>query len=160
MFAIICRRPTWQILDRINTKVVHTLQLNQWKNTKAVLNWFNSIQCKAPCSFITFDVVDFYPSISIDLLNAALDFASQHVYISNDDRHIILQAKTSLLYSNGELWAKKTSSNLFDITMGSYDGAESCELVGAYLLYLIRVILVCTEMMVSESPKQLPDKQI
>ena len=127
-----------RILDRINTKVVHTLQLNQWKNTKAVLNWFNSIQCKAPCSFITFDVVDFYPSISIDLLNAALDFASQHVYISNDDRHIILQAKTSLLCSNGELWAKKTSSNLFDITMGSYDGVESCELVGAYLLYLIR----------------------
>ena len=27
-----------RILDRINTKVVHTLQLNQWKNTKAVLN--------------------------------------------------------------------------------------------------------------------------
>ena len=100
-----------RILDRINTKVVHTLQLNQWKNTKAVLNWFNSIQCKASCSFITFDVVDFYPSISIELLNAALDFASQYVYISNDERHIILQAKTSLLYSNGELWAKKTSSN-------------------------------------------------
>ena len=59
-----------RILDRINTKVVQTLQLNQWKNTKAVLNWFNSIQRKAPCSFITFDVVDFYPSISIDLLNA------------------------------------------------------------------------------------------
>ena len=33
---------------------------------------------------------------------------------------------------------KKTSSNLFDITMGSYVGAESCELVGAYLLYLIK----------------------
>ena len=127
-----------RILDRINTKVFHTLQLNQWKNTKVVLNWFNSIQCKASCSFITFDVVDFYPSISIELLNAALDFASQYVYISNDDRHIILQAKTSLLYSNGESWAKKTSSNLFDITMGSYDGAESCELVGAYLLYLIK----------------------
>ena len=79
-----------RILDRINTKVVHNLQLNQWKNTKAVLNWFNSIQCKASCSFITFDVVDFYPSISIELLNAALDFASQYVYISNDDRHIIL----------------------------------------------------------------------
>ena len=91
------------ILDRINTKAVHTLQLNQWKDTKAVLNWFNSIQCKASCPFIAFDVVDFYPSISIELLNAALDFASQYVYISNDDRHIILQAQTSLLYSNGEL---------------------------------------------------------
>ena len=33
---------------------------------------------------------------------------------------------------------QKKSSNLFDITIGSYDGAESCELVGAYLLYLIK----------------------
>ena len=49
-----------------------------------------------------------------------------------------LEIYVRLLYSNGELWAKKTSSNLFDITMGSYDGAESCELVGAYLLYLIK----------------------
>jgi len=50
-------------------------------------------------------------------------------------RHIILEAKSSLLYSYGEPWGKKTSSNLFDVTMGSYDGAESCELVGAYLLH-------------------------
>ena len=128
-----------QILDTINTKVVHTLKLNQWKNTNAILNWSNSIQCRASCrSVIPFDVVDFYQSISIDFLHAALDFASQFVYISNDDRHTILLAKTSLLYSNGQLWAKKTSSNLFDITMGSYDGAELCELVGAYLLYLIK----------------------
>jgi hypothetical protein len=26
---------------------------------------------------------------------------------------------------------------LFDVTMGSFDGAESCELVGSYLLHLI-----------------------
>ena len=33
---------------------------------------------------------------------------------------------------------KKASSNLFDVTMGSYDGAESCELVGAFLLHKIK----------------------
>ena len=32
---------------------------------------------------------------------------------------------------------KKTSTNLFDTTMGSYDGAESCELVGSFLLHQI-----------------------
>ena len=30
------------------------------------------------------------------------------------------------------------SSHLFDVTMGSYDGAESCELVGAFLLHKIK----------------------
>ena len=33
---------------------------------------------------------------------------------------------------------KKASSSLFDITMGSYDGAKSCELVGTYLLSKIK----------------------
>ena len=28
---------------------------------------------------------------------------------------------------------KKDSDGMFDVTMGSYDGAEPCELVGAYL---------------------------
>lgn len=33
---------------------------------------------------------------------------------------------------------KKTSADLFDVTMGSYNGAESCELVGSSLLYTIK----------------------
>ena len=53
-----------QILDRINTKVVQATGVNQWKNTNAVLNWFNNIANKDQNSFIAFDVVDFYPSIS------------------------------------------------------------------------------------------------
>ena len=36
--------------------------------------------------------------------------------------------------TNGKPWAKKNSRNSFDVTMGSYDGAETCELVGSYLL--------------------------
>ena len=89
-------------------------------------------------SFIAFDVVEFYPSISIELLSEALQFASEYDTITDNERHIIIQAKSSLLYSYGEPWGKKTSSNLFDVTMGSYDGAESCELVGAYLLHKIK----------------------
>ena len=30
---------------------------------------------------------------------------------------------------------QKESSNLFDVTMGSYDGTETCELVEAFLLH-------------------------
>ena len=127
-----------EILDRINTNIIHKLSLNQWKNTKAVLSWFNSLDDKDSCTFIAFDVVDFYPSISIDLLNAALDFASSYVTITDDQRRTILHAKKSLLYNSGEPWGKKASSNLFDVTMGSYDGAESCELVGAFLLHKIK----------------------
>ena len=83
-------------------------------------------------------MVDFYPSISIELLNAALEFASDYDNITADEKRIVLHAKKSLLYNSGEAWGKKASSNLFDVTMGSYDGAESCELVGAFLLHKIK----------------------
>ena len=52
---------------------------------------------------------------------------------------MILEAKSSLLYNFGEPWSKKKSPNLFDVTMGSFDGAEgSRELVGTYLPHNIK----------------------
>ena len=77
-----------QLLDRINTALVSKLELNQWKNTKAVLAWFTSIQHEELHSFIAFHVVEFYPSTFIDLLGAALEFASKHVTICDEERHI------------------------------------------------------------------------
>ena len=76
----------------------------------------------------------------MSLLITALQFASNYVNITDEERHIILHAKQSLLYNTGEPWGKKSSSGLFDVTMGSFDGAETCELVGAYLLHNIREI--------------------
>ena len=38
-----------------------------------------------------------------------------------------------LLFNNGNAWIKKDNSS-FDVTMGSYDGAEVCELVGLFIL--------------------------
>ena len=50
--------------------------------------------------------------------------------------NIVISSKV-VMYSAGQPWIKKTSDNHFDVTMGSYDGAETCELVGAYLLHQI-----------------------
>ena len=78
--------------------------------------------------------MEFYPSITEDLLGRALDFASNYVTISAADRHVIMHAKQSLLFSTETPWQKRNSNTLFDVTMGSFDGAETCELVGCYLL--------------------------
>ena len=67
----------------------------------------------------------------------ALDYASQFTTITQQDRHIITHAKKSLLYHQNSPWAKKDTDNMFDVTMGSYDGAETCELIGLYMLSLI-----------------------
>ena len=36
-------------------------------------------------------------------------------------------------FAQSVVWVKK-GNELFDVSMGSYDGAETCELVGQYLL--------------------------
>ena len=43
---------------------------------------------------------------------------------------IIKHYRKSLLYLEDEAWKKKESESCFDITMGSNDGAEICELTG------------------------------
>ena len=47
---------------------------------------------------------------------------------------IISHARKSLLFHDANAWVKKEANPLFDITMGSYDEAEVCELAGLYLL--------------------------
>ena len=129
-----------QILDSINKKLLNATRVNQWKNTSSVLQWFKQLPNKQRCAFITFDVVEFYPSTTETLLQRALDFAANYVTISDDDRHIILQAKQSLLFNNGNPWQKRNTGTLFGVTMGSYDGAETCELVGIYMLSRLKAI--------------------
>ena len=63
--------------------------------------------------------------ISETLLERALYYAANYVTISDNDHHIILQAKQSLLFNNGNPWQKEALDTLFDVTMGSYDGAET-----------------------------------
>ena len=41
-----------------------------------------------------------------------------------------------LLFDKDNVWLKKDNPE-FDVTMGSYDGGDLCELVGLYLLYLL-----------------------
>ena len=68
------------------------------------------------------------------MLNEALEFASLYDNITEEEKTIIVQAKQSLLFNRDSVWCKRESSTLFDVTMGSFDGAETCELVGSFLL--------------------------
>ena len=123
-----------QILEAINIKIRNELKVNQWRKTEDVINWFVNIPDKALHCFTVFDIAEFYPSISEKLFNTAIDFAKNYIDISDSDLHIIKHSRKSLLFHNNEAWIKKTGDGLFDVTMGSYDGAEVCELVGLLIL--------------------------
>ena len=45
-----------------------------------------------------------------------------------------MQVRKSLLFDENIPWTERYNSSLFDVTMGSCDGADACELVGLYIL--------------------------
>lgn len=62
-------------LEKLNKDVIESTGINQWKNTTSVLRRVNKLPNKPNCTFISLDVIDFYPSIRKELVNDALDFA-------------------------------------------------------------------------------------
>ena len=108
----------------------------QWTDTDQVLNWFTGLE-KQTYSFFKFDVVDFYPSISKELVIKSLKFADNYTSKPTEDSSLIKKKCKSVLYEQGSLWQKKKANNtrsLFNVAQGSFMGAELCELVGLFLL--------------------------
>ena len=75
----------------------------------------------------------FYPNINEKVMKDSINWARQFIDISLEEENIILEAKNLLLFKDGTPWSKKGDS-FFDVGQGLYDGAESCELVGLFLL--------------------------
>ena len=120
--------------DKINKILILNTNVNQWKNTTTVIDWFKNIANKKQCSFIQFDVENFYPSISLNLFNEAIQYASTITEISDSDKTIIKHSRKTLLFHNNHPWEKKSGDPDFHVPMGCYDGAEICELVGIFNL--------------------------
>ena len=122
------------ILDKINPRVIQETKVNQWKNTNAVIAWFKSLPDKRRLLFANFDVESFYPSISLNLFQQALDFAREKVDMADTDISIIMQARKTLLFHEGYPWLKQSVNEDFDLPMGSCGDADMCKLGGSFLL--------------------------
>ena len=85
-------------------------------------------------SFVSFDIDSFYLSITEYLLSKAISFAKDYTTIRDKDIDIIMHCRKSLLFDKETAWTKKNHSDMFDVTMGSFDGAEVCELIDLFLL--------------------------
>lgn len=132
-------------LEIINSQVINESHVNQWRNTATVIDWFKNINKSIESRFIKFDIVDFYPSISETLLNSAIRYASNISPIPIEQINIIKQARKSILFNNDDVWVKKGDNPMFDVTMGCYDGAEICELVGLYMLSKLSTLIEKTD---------------
>ena len=105
----------------------------QWRNTSTPIKWFENLQNKKKRRFIKFNVADFYASITEHILERSIEYAKSFATIEHKALKAILLARKSVLFREDEMWMKKDTS-LFDVTMGSFDEAEICEIFRLSLL--------------------------
>ena len=67
----------------------------------------------------------------------SIKFVKNFTVIDEESLRIIMHSRKLLLFCDGNTWIKK-DNYMFDVTMGSFDGAEVCELVGLFLLYKMK----------------------
>ena len=81
-------------LEEIDNRLNNHLCYNQWRSTSTVIEWFKAIE-KKPCKFIKFDIAEFYPSISVELLEKSINFARSIIEIENKIIDIIKHGKST-----------------------------------------------------------------
>ena len=64
--------------------------INQWKNTATVIEWFKNIKEKLLHTFFMYEIKDFYPSITEELLQKALTFAETKTTISTTEKQVFV----------------------------------------------------------------------
>ena len=72
--------------------------MNQWHNTKSVIERFKAIKNKSKSSFKKFDIVQFCPSISKELLSKAIEYAQSVTTTEEKVIKTIYHACKSLLF--------------------------------------------------------------
>ena len=117
----------------------HT-NVNQWKDTSTVIDWFKNIPEKKPCYFVVFVIESFYPSISEKSFNEAIQYAKSIVEIPDHHMVVINHSRKSLIFHENEPLVKKEGNKDFDVTMGSNDGAQISELLGLLMSSLSMLI--------------------
>ena len=84
------------ILDSVNNNIRSIIKVNQRKNSQSAIEWFKNIPDKLRRTFVSFDIVEFYSSITEDLPDKAILWAETFVNIPDEHVAIIKHAKSLL----------------------------------------------------------------
>ena len=118
-------------LSRLVKSLREVTGLQQWVNSSSTIEWIKNLQDKDNLTFLQFDIIEFYPNISEKLLKNALQWTISKVGVTDEEIKTIMNTKEAILFKDNKPWIKK-GSRPFNVTMGSWDGAEIADLVGLY----------------------------
>ena len=106
------------IVQEICDSLRLALNINQWRSTKDCIKWFEEYEKNDRCSFIKYDIKDFYPSITKRTLDRALDLAKEYMVIPLDKVEIIKHCRKILLYYEDSIWIKKGRVEISTFLLG------------------------------------------
>ena len=84
-----------------------------------------------------FELEEFYPPISKGLFMKAINHAKSLITISKEEVNTIIHFRKSLLFNNTSVWIKGKWDPEFDVTTGSFDFTNICELVDVYIFNVL-----------------------
>ena len=68
----------------------------------------------------------------------ALEFAEKYYPLTDKEMNLIIHSCKTILTHKSQTWEKTNSDQLFNVSMGSFNGAEICDLIGLFLLNEIK----------------------
>ena len=107
------------IVQDISASLRLALNINQWRSTKDCIKWFEEYDKDDRCSFIKYDIREFYLSITKRTLDRAFDLAKEYMVIPLDKVEIIKHCRKTLLYYDDSIWIKKKKGGNFDTPIGA-----------------------------------------
>ena len=113
---------------------------NLWRNSYDTIEWFRKVKNKSKATFMQFDIIDFYPSISKNILIDSINYSRKYVDITKEQYDIILACRKTVKKNNESTCGKSGSEN-FDVPMGGYDSSQIANLVGLYILDILNRII-------------------
>ena len=77
------------IIQNIVNSVKKANHYNLRWNSYETIEWFRRIKNKSKATFIQFDIIDFYPSITKNILIDSINYARKYIDITNEQYEII-----------------------------------------------------------------------
>ena len=121
------------LIQRITSRLLSGPKYNLWKNSMDIIDWFKNIRNKKRSTFIQFDIIEFYSSITRELLLKSLNHAREYTDITDEEVEIILACRKSILSDYRRTWVKRHVDN-FDVSIRAYDSGQVADLIGIYIL--------------------------
>ena len=69
------------------TKILDNSEYELWKNSQDIIKWFENMKYKKNTTFIQFDIIEFYPSIT---KITSINLAKNYTDITQDELDILI----------------------------------------------------------------------